>query len=801
MLRFPALAAVLLAVALTPSAANAEVLRAETILPPGQSGFVALTGVSSGTGSPHLYDQSPLFSAFQWKSAMFNQPGEAKTPRAGVTITRDSFGVPRVDADSELSMWWGAGYAVAEDRLFQLELFRNATKGTLSTIVGKSYLDDDRIVRQDYYTESERQAQFDKVPANLRPRFQSYTDGVNARIAEVQSSPSQMPAEFPVTNTPLKPWTISDSVAVGIFLARSIATNADPEGLELANLRIAQLGGGKALNALVPLRTPGQLTTVPAGEGRFPSQPGRTREQERRGLARSLTFAKRLTAPTVEGTTAIGRPAATEEARSTGDLAPRLGGSSMFAIRGENGRGYLFNGPQLGFDAPEKLLELELHAPGISLRGMTAPGVPVIGAGFNRQVSWGVTTGASDADDLYAEKLVAGDSEKYLHKGEVRTMDCRDEKIDYDSPPSDLLGVEAPEAGSETVRMCRTIHGPVEARAGGFAFARRYAIWGRELETLVGLAGFERAASVQDIDKAQLGFTWNENVMAADDQGQIGFWHPGLMPLRPRSWDERLPLPGTGSAEWRGLLNRRKMPHVINPKQGWLANWNNLPAAGWTSGDGTARKRLDGRFFRVGLLFRLVPKLAKAGASFAGMQELIKQAGTVAQQLPTAKPKLRRAARAAAGRTRTVLETLLRWDGSYHRTDDENTVDPGVATWDEFRAQLARIVERRYGEAAKFAAGETVLDPLYGAYHHGAPYHFFDATHLEATGLRTLGPAAFRRAAFATFGQLEERFESVDPRRWREPRRMYEVGAVGATSAEPIPFFDRGTYEQFVELG
>lgn len=794
------LAAAALVAALAPAAARADILKAETILPPGQSGFVSLTGVSSGTGSPHLYDQSPMFTAFEWKSALFNQAGEAKTPKPGVTITRDALGVPRVDADSELNMWWGAGYAVAEDRLFQLELFRNATKGTLSTIVGKRYLDDDRIVRQDYYTEAERQDQFEKIPANLKPRFAAYTEGVNARMAEVRSSPSQMPAEFPVTGTPLEPWTTSDSVAVGIFLARSIATNADPEGLELANMQIAQLGGAKALDALVPLRTPGQLTTVPRSEGTFPSQPGRTRKQERRGRRRSLAFVKQLPVPTVEGTTAIGRPAE-ETARRTGDLAPRLGGSSMFALRGKDGRGYLFNGPQLGFDAPEKLLELELHAPGIDLRGMTAPGVPVIGAGFNRNVSWGVTTGASDADDLYAEKLVEGEPEKYMFKGKVRDMDCRDEVIAYDSPPSDVLGQRAPESGSETVRMCRTVHGPVEARAGGWAFARRYAIWGRELETLVGLAGFETAASVREIDKAQLGFTWNENVMAADDQGHIGYWHPGLMPLRPKTWDERLPLPGTGSAEWRGLLNRRKMPHVIDPKQGWLANWNNLPAAGWTAGDGTARKRLDGKFFRVGLLFRLVPRLAKAGASFEGMQELIKVAGTTAQQFPAAKPKLRRALKGTQGRTRTLLETLLKWDGSYAKVDEENTVDPGVAAWDAFRAELAKTVEKRYGKAAAFAAGETVLDPLYGAYHHGSPYHFFDATHLESTGLRTLGRAAYRRAAFATFGALEERFSTVDTTRWREPRRMYEVGAVGATSAEPIPFFDRGTYEQFVELG
>ena len=32
------------------------------------------------------------------------------------------------------------------------------------------------------------------------------------------------------------------------------------------------------------------------------------------------------------------------------------------------------------------------------------------------------------------------------------------------------------------------------------------------------------------------------------------------------------------------------------------------------------------------------------------------------------------------------------------------------------------------------------------------------------------------------------------------PRRMYKVTAQGAGSAPPLPFFDRGTWEQIVEL-
>ncbi len=89
----------------------------------------------------------------------------------------------------------------------------------------------------------------------------------------------------------------------------------------------------------------------------------------------------------------------------------------MFAVRGKDGHAYLFNGPQLGFSTPELFVEVEVHWPGNDIRGVTAPGVPVIGIGHNGSVAWGFTSGLSDEDDLYAEQLVPGKPETYIYKG------------------------------------------------------------------------------------------------------------------------------------------------------------------------------------------------------------------------------------------------------------------------------------------------------------------------------------------------------------------------------------------------
>jgi penicillin amidase len=97
-----------------PAPAQAAVVSAESVLPPGQSGFVPPEGQPD---NPHLTDQLALFEDFRFKPATFDQPGQAESPRTGVTIVRDAYGVPAVRAGSQVDAWWGAGYAVAQDRL------------------------------------------------------------------------------------------------------------------------------------------------------------------------------------------------------------------------------------------------------------------------------------------------------------------------------------------------------------------------------------------------------------------------------------------------------------------------------------------------------------------------------------------------------------------------------------------------------------------------------------------------------------------------------------------------------------
>jgi penicillin amidase len=795
-----ALAAALLAL---PGAAAGATLRAGTVIPPGQSDFIPATGLPTGTGSPHLKDQIPLFLDYGFKPATLGQPaaGPEEQPRPGVRMTRDAYGVPSVTGDTAGDVWFGAGYAVAQDRLFQLEIIRRATSGRLAEVLGAEYVQRDLATRRDFYTGPELDAQLFKLPPDLRARFHDYAAGVNAWIARTRSDPSKLNGEFAAVGTTPADWTARDVAAIGVYLARTVPDDGPGE---YANARALQKLGIRLFDRLLPLHPPGQVTTVPRAEGAFPRDRRRTPRRERRAFARSAAYVAGLPVPEADPPFPVSASRArrpTEPAEPAGAAAGAVearfgpgalgrGGSNMWAIRSANGGATIFNGPQLGYDIPSIFVELELHGPGLDVRGLTAPGAPVMGLGHNGHVAWAITTGASDQDDLYAEQL-AGD-EGYRFEGRVEPMECRTEEIDFNPPPAELIpGTTPPDlrSGTQEARLCRTRHGPVEVRQDGVAYARRYATWGRELESLLGLAAVNEAKSVEEVDRAADLLTWNENLIAIDERGNIGYWHPGLLPLRPLGFDERLPYPGTGEAEWRGFLPADRRPQVVNPRQGYLFSWNNAPSSGWTQADAGTRTILNGGFNRSAILRRLVRAAARAGGGYERTLLVDHGASSTAQGRPAAAARLRRAARGARGTAKTILDVLRGWDGDYTRTPEDGTVEPGVATWDAFKTEAIGVAIGRFGEDVRFAEGGRPAE------------HAFDTTNLEAFALRTLSPRGYRLAAERAFARLERRFGSSDPARWRESRQMYAPGSTGAGSWDPFPFTDRGTVEFAAELG
>ncbi len=142
------------------------------------------------------------------------------------------------------------------------------------------------------------------------------------------------------------------------------------------------------------------------------------------------------------------------------------------------------------------------------------------------------------------------------------------------------------------------------------------------------------------------------------------------------------------------------------------------------------------------------------------------------------------------GLARRALRALESWNGDYASANASGTVDPGVAIWEEFKSQAQTILVRRLGgKGGRILAGETSLS------------HQFDITNGEARALEVLGAGGHGQAATSAAKALRRRFETRRVSAWREPRRTYEVAAMGAASSPDLPFFDRGTWEQSVAMG
>ncbi len=641
------------------------VLKAETVLPPGQSGFVSLAGQLRGllSGNPgdygeHVDDQRLLYWSFDAKPGVLGtKPGTPVVPKEGVEIYRDSYGVPIVYAANVRDGWYGVGYAVAQDRLFLMDAVRRMGVGNFSELTGCGSVPADIQQRTLTYTDAEYQAMFEAGSQDSKDAVLGYVDGANAWREKALANPTLLPAEYVLLTTLPAEFTVRDVIAAGVYITRFVASEGGNEFLNIRLLKQLEAEYGlrdeayKAFQDMTWLEDPKAVTSVPRGSGTFSNQaePAAGREAVFRQMADwALTLPETLwkgsgtghaatpfpcalpLAPTslpgglgasgkvvypktaVAAKSPASRPASKAEQQkavatraaihkvvaSLQDLRAHLhGGSMAYALapsRTRDGGTLMVSGPQLGYTYPTLLVEFELHAGDYHSRGSSVPLLPAVGIGYSEHAAWGLTTGYSKTIDSFIETTCSTaqqaastcKADQYFHDGQWRDMQCRDETVRYRAAAQ---GIPAgPAILSAPARICRTLHGPVVARddAAGLARSVQYAMFGREIETIEGVTAWSKAKSFAEFKAATAKVTWNENVTVATRDGHIAYFHPGLFPRRHPDTDMRLPTPGTGAYDFGDNLAFSELPQVVDPPQGYLANWNNKPAFGWLDGEG-----------------------------------------------------------------------------------------------------------------------------------------------------------------------------------------------------------------------
>ncbi len=802
------------------AAGGSRTLVVETALPPGQSGFFPLAGQLRGTitGEPgdygaHVDDQRLLYWNFDAKpGALGTKPGAMVSPIPGVEIYRDSYGVPIIYAPNVRDVWFGVGYAIAEDRLFLMDAVRRMGAGTFAELTGCGGVPGDIQQRTVTYTDAEYQTIFDGLSQDAKDAVLGYVDGANAWREKVMLDPRLLPGEYALLTTVPAVFTVKDVLAAGVFITRFVAAEGGNEFLNIQMLRQLETEYGSRAAAqdafldMTWLEDSKAAVSVPREEGVFSNQPESAggRDAVFRQMADwAVTLPDTVwkgagtgaspapvpcsqptgpgSIPGVGGLGAAGkvvfpkaesrsrkhtrahraqaaRDAGASAVRALHDLRAHLrGGSMAYAIgpsRTKSGGTLMVSGPQLGYSYPLLLVEFEIHAGDYHARGSSVPILPAVGIGYTEHAAWGLTTGYSKTIDSFIETIK---DDQYLHNGQWRDMDCRNETFRYRAAQQ---GVPVgPAVFTTSAKICRTVHGPIVARddAKGLARSLSYAMWLREIETIEGVREWNKAKSFDEFVAATKKVTWNENVTVATRDGHIAYFHPGLFPSRPANSDMRLPSPGTGEFDFGPNLAFEKTPQTIDPAQGFVANWNNKPAFGWLDGEGLgSTSRPGGAGQRVTSILELLA--TRRDWTFADLRSIDKHHGTRDHKAREYLPLIAAFRASAASLTemqKATLDLMLGWDGVAYGPDinlaDEAAKDgPAATVFGEYtqalRDELFASLKDNVIDAGipdpdpnnpNAEAGLTVFSRV-----AGVGSHVFDQSVMDNLVLRILNPAS-----------------------------------------------------------
>ena len=441
---------------------------------------------------------------------------------SNIDITRDTWGIPYINASTTTDAWFGLGFCQGQDRSFQLELIQRLSRGTLSEVFGPKTVSMDRLSRQiGFYRSSE--SQFEKLDNNTKNYMQAFSDGVNEGRKKGLSKKSH---EFSLLKFEPSLFTPKDSLGTLKLFGFQMGSNWDSE---LARLQIILNDGAEALKDLDPEYPQWHPLSKTLGD----SSPT------------SVDHVNRLS----------------EDIKALLTLLGDSGGSNNWAISGtrtDTGRPILCNDPHLSPSLPCQWYLARIETPEWKLAGAAIVGLPGFAAGHNGYASWGVTAGLADNTDLYIEKRQPHEN----YKGPIVKH-------------REIINIKGKDAVIEDVIV--TERGPIIGYSLGFedlAISIR-ATWLSSVpfKTLIKLP---KVNSFSDFKNAWHRWPFSTfNMVYADIDGNIGWKLVGDVPIRKIGNGI---VPGPAQNNWLpDPINIEDLPQRFNPSDGIVASANNKP--------------------------------------------------------------------------------------------------------------------------------------------------------------------------------------------------------------------------------
>ena len=481
--------------------------------------------------------------------------------QSAVDVVRDAQGVPHITAANLDDLFFSQGFITAQDRLWQMDMTRRFAGGELAEILPayggpppatsrstnvqrpvNTWLEHDKQQRTlRLRAVAERVAQ--QLPERDRKFFEAYARGVNAYIDQ---SRDHLPVEFRILGYGPKPWTVTDSLLVGISMSQLLNPQYETE---YWREKISAKLSPELMADLYPStswrdRPPASAANDGAAILSVPKEPAEEKAGEpARGVTRVIR----------------GAPAQP-------DCEACLPGSNNWVVSAAHsttGKPLLSNDMHLPHNLPGVWYEVQLHAGDFNVVGFSLPGVPMVIVGHNQRIAWGFTNLNPDVQDLFAETFNSA--------GEYQT-------------PS---GWEKPQVKHEVIHVkghsdvaldvVITRHGPVisdlfpnETRK----LALQWVIYAPRPITTP-LFDLDSAQNWEQFRKAfSVWPTPSQNVVYADVDGNIGYQSMGLVPIRAAG-DGTVPVSGAdGKHDWTGYVPFDKLPSLYDPPSGIIATAN-----------------------------------------------------------------------------------------------------------------------------------------------------------------------------------------------------------------------------------
>jgi penicillin G amidase len=476
---------------------------------------------------------------------------------APIQVSRDTHGIPIIDASTLADLFFAQGYVTAQDRLFQMDAMRRSAAGELSEVIGPNQLEHDRQQRI-LGLRAAAKKNLTLLSPDDRARFEAYARGVNAFI---KTHRDHLPIEFRVLRYLPQPWTVEDSLLIGNYMVQDLSTT--PRHALVREKILARLGPELTADLYVNSswrdrpptvirKTLDQIKPQDDEDNDDDDDSGMDSDSAVTRLIRDLPGSS--TSPVVDLPAFFDDP-------------PLVLGSNDWVISGAqtvSGKPLLSNDMHLGHQMPNLWYEAHLRCTACSnfdVAGVTLPGYPYVIVGHNQRIAWGFTNVGPTIEDVYIETFNSA--------GQYQTPDGWKTPLHR----SEVIHVKgAPDVDLDVVL---TRHGPIvtdlvpgETRK----LALRWTLYD-------GIRNpFFAVDSAQNWNDFQQAFSQldapGQNVVYADVDGNIGYHTTGKVPIRATG-DGSLPEDGSTNAyEWTSYIPFDKLPSIYNPSSGIIATAN-----------------------------------------------------------------------------------------------------------------------------------------------------------------------------------------------------------------------------------